>query len=131
MFASASVGRFALTGKRSGDHFANSIASSAKPFISSALPLGSRKNMVACSPGWPSNADGRFDHELRARRRQPVGERLPVLHRQHDAEMGHGDIVAVHRVRPVTRITTCMGDDLIASLLSKTPLRPLCDQFLS
>src|SRR5437016_3924077 len=32
------------------DHFANTIASSAKALISSALPLGSAKNIVACSP---------------------------------------------------------------------------------
>src|SRR3569623_1881655 len=35
-------------------HLANNCASSANALNSSALPLGSRKNIVACSPGWPT-----------------------------------------------------------------------------
>jgi hypothetical protein len=34
-------------------YLAKSWPMSAKAFSSMALPLGSWKNMVACSPGWP------------------------------------------------------------------------------
>lgn len=34
-------------------YLAKIAASSPKALNSSALPEGSRKNMVACSPGWP------------------------------------------------------------------------------
>lgn len=35
------------------DHTANKAFRSAKALSSMALPEGSRKNIVACSPGWP------------------------------------------------------------------------------
>lgn len=38
---------------RGGPYRANSCPMSAKALISTALPLGSRKNMVACSPTSP------------------------------------------------------------------------------
>lgn len=38
---------------RRWDYFANSLPISAKAFISMALPLGSLKNIVACSPASP------------------------------------------------------------------------------
>ena len=41
----------------------------------------------------------RLDPERDARRRDAVGQRLPVGHRQHDAEMRHRHVVAVDRVR--------------------------------
>jgi hypothetical protein len=34
-------------------YFANSLERSAKALNSSALPEGSSRNIVACSPGWP------------------------------------------------------------------------------
>src|SRR5690554_1458994 len=42
-------------GRRKGGnvHVANSESRFLKALNSSALPEGSRKNMVACSPGWP------------------------------------------------------------------------------
>src|SRR4029453_6122417 len=36
-----------------GAHFANTCARSPNALNSSALPEGSRKNIVACSPTWP------------------------------------------------------------------------------
>src|SRR5690606_11364770 len=39
--------------RRRSQSFANSWPGSTKAFISIALPEGARKNIVACSPGWP------------------------------------------------------------------------------
>ena len=40
--------------RRPTNIFANSLAGSAIALNSSALPAGSSRNIVACSPGWPS-----------------------------------------------------------------------------
>ena len=54
--ARQALGRGLDVGEADGEgaaHLANTMASSAKALNSSALPLGSRKNMVDCSPGSP------------------------------------------------------------------------------
>ena len=58
----------------------NRLAGSAIALISSALPEGSRKNIVACSPGWPRKRIAGLDDEVGAGRLQPLGQRLPRRH---------------------------------------------------
>src|SRR3546814_8096873 len=64
----------------------------------------------------PGEADMRLDDKRRARAPQPIGERVPIGHRQHDAEMRHGHVVAVDRVG--VGAWACAGiemrDDLMA-----------------
>ena len=71
---------------------------SAKALISSALPDGSRKNIVACSPGSPlKRMYGSITNSMsRARRRAANASHSD--HRQHDAEMAYRHVVAVDRV---------------------------------
>ncbi len=99
---------------RSG-HRRNSIPMSANALISSALPEGSRKNIVACSPGSPLEPDVRLDDELDALRLQARGQRFPFGHRQHDAEMAHrhaSPSTAFAGPRPSARRQ--VRDDLVA-----------------
>src|SRR5579885_3851377 len=43
-------------------------------------------------------ADVRLDQESDALRPQPARQRLPIGHRQHDAEVAHGHAVIIHGV---------------------------------
>ena len=77
---------------------ANSFAGSAIALNSSALPAGSSRNMVACSPGSPSKRTvGSITNSTPARC-EPFGQRLPVVHRQHQPEVRHRHVLAVDRV---------------------------------
>jgi hypothetical protein len=53
------------------------------------LPKGSRKNIVHCSPGWPSKRRCGFQHEVGAGGLQALCHRLPVGQRQDEPEMRH------------------------------------------
>src|ERR1700722_2279298 len=50
-------------------------------------------------PNLPRKADARGDDELLAGSGEPIGQAVPVLPRQHDAEMRDRNIMAVHRIR--------------------------------
>jgi len=66
----------------------------------------------------------RLDHERRAGGRQALGERVPVVHRKHDAEVAHRHVVAVHGVdRAVARfLGREMRDELMAEEVEVDPL---------
>src|SRR5262249_33237900 len=54
-------------------HVANTSSGFLKLLNSSALPLGSRKNIVACSPGWPVNrVRGSMTNDTPAARTRPA-----------------------------------------------------------
>ena len=65
-----------------------------------------------------------LDHEAHAGRAQPLGERLPFVHRQHHAEVAHRHLVAVDRVgRGRARLVGGeMRDDLVAVEVEVDPL---------
>lgn len=89
--------------RRLESHFANSDAMLAKAFTSTALPDGSRKNIVAWLADFALEANMRLDDETRAGRLQLVRERFPLRDGQHHAEVAHGHGVAIDRARrPMT-----------------------------
>ena len=59
--------------------------------------------------GLPGEAGVRFDHELDAGGKQPIGQLLPLRRAQQQAEMRNGHVVAVDRVvgRSDRRSTRC------------------------
>ena len=75
-------------------------------------------------PRLPSKASVGFDDELYAGVLDTGGKRLPLGRRQYHSEMGHGDLVAVHRI--VAAAPTCarlylMRDDLMAEQIEVDP----------
>ena len=96
--ACASTPRKARACRRRASSFANSFAGSAIALNSSALPAGSSKNIVACSPGSPAKRTvGGMTNSMPAPL-QPLRKRLPIVHRQHEPEMRHRHILAVDRI---------------------------------
>src|SRR5690606_20922642 len=69
-------------------------------------------------------ADVRLDDELGAGGGQAIGEGLPVLEREDDAEVRDGDVAAVDRiVRGGGGCVGCeVGDDLVAVEIEVDPL---------
>ncbi len=70
----------------------------------------------------------RGNTELDAARRQSIGERLPVRHREHHPEMRHGHVMAVDRVRDGVGVRCVhaglqVGDDLVAEQVEVDPFR--------
>jgi hypothetical protein len=66
-----------------------------------------------------------FDDERDARAAQAIGERLPGLHRKHDAEVRNGNVVAVDGVVmgfAVGGDWLQMRDDLVAEEIEVDPL---------
>src|SRR5690606_25954064 len=70
-------------------------------------------------------ADVRFDDEFGAGGGEAVGQGLPVREREHHAEVGDGDVVAVDRVAGGDRggIGREVGDDLVAVEVEIDPFR--------
>ncbi len=79
-------------------YLANSMLMSPNAFISSALPDGSVKNMVACLARLALEADVGLDDEFDAQAGQPLRRGLPLGHGQHDAEMAHRHAMAVNGI---------------------------------
>ena len=66
-----------------------------------------------------------FDDELDAGCSKSIGERLPVLHRKDDTEVGNGNVVPVDRI--VMRVVAVrsrlqMRDDLVSEEVEVDPL---------
>ena len=74
--------------------------------------------------GLADKADVRRDAEFYTGSGNPVGERLPVFHRQHDAEMRHRHVMSVDRVRDRKRLGRRieMRDDLVAEQVEIDPV---------
>ena len=92
---------------------------------SSALPLGSWKNIVACSPTWPAKRMPGSMPNATAGRAQPLGERVPRIPFDHHAEMRHGHVVAVDRVvdgRAGSAVDRQVRDELVAEEVEVDPL---------
>ena len=51
--------------------------------------------MVACSPGFAFETDVWLDDEVGASSREAVGELVPLLHAEHDAEVATGYVIAI------------------------------------
>ena len=111
------------------DHRANTWASSAKALNSSALPLGSHRNIVDCSPTWPTNRTcGSITKRTPAPRRDdrpgPARRRVRAA-----ARSGGRDVVAVDDVgdldarRAVDERLDEVGDDLVAEQVEVHPVR--------
>ncbi len=65
------------------------------------------------------------DHEIDARSRQAIGQRMPGVWRQEHAEVGNRDIVAVDRVRQPHRVRVRrvqMGNQLVAVEIEVDPV---------
>ena len=69
---------------------------------SSALPNGSSKNIVDCSPIWPLKRTCGSMMNSHSRRFETVGEHVPFVDFQDDAEMPHRHLIAVDQAGRVT-----------------------------
>ena len=95
---------------------ANKLAGSAMALNSSALPAGSSRNIVACSPGSPAKRTVGGMTKAMPAAFEPLGQRGPLGHFQHQPEMRHRHVLAIDRVacRAARRIGREMSDDLVA-----------------
>jgi len=66
----------------------------ANPFTSIGLPLGSRKNMVACSPGWPAKRTWGSSTKATLCCLRRSARAFQVVHQQDHTQVRHG-----HHVR--------------------------------
>ena len=75
--------------------------------------------------GFAFEADVWFDDELRAGGLQALGEFVPLLHAEHDAEVAAGDVVAVNVARFGHRafVGREVRDDLVAVEIEVHPMR--------
>ena len=66
-----------------------------------------------------------FNHKVNPGSSQPIRKRLPIVHRQHDAEVRNWNIVAIHRivVRLLRRTRLQMRNNLVAEEIEIDPLR--------
>ena len=107
---------------------AKSWPRSAKALNSSALPAGSRKNIVDCSPYLAFEAGIWLDNERHARRANTFGEIFPLLLREYDTEVRNRNVVAVDRVAvarsPVApcRVRLVVRDDLMSEEIEVDPM---------
>ena len=65
---------------------------------SSAFPVGSKKNIVACSPVCPLNRIYGSMTNLISRSLQSLSQLFPLLHLQHHPIVRHRDAMAIHGV---------------------------------
>ena len=104
---------------------ANSLAGSAIALISSALPLGSRKNIVACSPDLALEADLRRDDELRCRPRSAASasaSQSAIGSTAPKCGTGTWSPSTGLRVRAAATLRRIeMGDDLVAEEIEIDP----------
>ena len=74
--------------------------------------------------GFAFEADVRFDDEFGVRGLKALGEFVPLLHGEHDAEVTAGDVVAVHLgcLRHRAFFRRKMRDDLVAVEIKVHPV---------
>src|SRR5688572_255642 len=76
-------------------------------------------------PRLPAESHARLDDEGDAGALEPCGKRLPVGHLEHDAEMRHRHVVAIHRVvrGGVARCARdCVADELVTEEVEVHPV---------
>jgi hypothetical protein len=109
------------------DYFAKTRLMSSNALNSSALPLGSRKNIVACSPGCPLKRTWGSIMKLTPAWLSLSASFCHSRHRQDHAEVASRNVITVDRAGRAMAgfVGSEMGDDLVPMKLKSTHSREL------